>query len=148
MNLTDKTFIVTGASSGIGAAAALLLASKGASVVLGARRQAELDQLVGQIKEGGGNAVCLSGDVSDEAYSKSLVSCAKDAFGRLDGAFNNAGITGHLGPLPDMQSSNWQKVTVRGNLLDWGRGMRRVAVCPKLTLFDTSKPVLRSSALR
>lgn len=110
MNLTDKTFIVTGASSGIGAAAALLLASKGANVVLGARRQAELDQLVGQIKEGGGNAVCLSGDVSDEAYSKSLVSCAKDAFGRLDGAFNNAGITGDLGPLPDMPSSNWQKV--------------------------------------
>ncbi len=110
MELSDKTFIVTGASSGIGAAAALLLASAGANVVLGARRKAELEQIAGQIRHSGGHAVCLSGDVSDETYSQALVTCAKDEFGGLDGAFNNAGMTGELGPVPDMQSSNWHAV--------------------------------------
>lgn len=110
MELENKTFIVTGASSGIGAASALLLASKGANVVLGARRKTELDQLVGQITQSNGNAVCVSGDVSDETYAQVLVSCAKDEFGGLDGAFNNAGMTGDMGPVPDMQSSNWHDV--------------------------------------
>ncbi|TQV65645.1 SDR family oxidoreductase [Aliiroseovarius halocynthiae] len=108
--LNNKTFIVTGASSGIGAAAALLLASHGANVVLGARRKAELDQLVGQILQSNGRAVCLPGDVSDETYAQALVNCAKDEFGGLDGAFNNAGTTGDMGPVPDMQTSNWQAV--------------------------------------
>ncbi|MEM8976028.1 MAG: SDR family oxidoreductase [Pseudomonadota bacterium] len=110
MELTNKTFIVTGASSGIGASAALLLASNGANVVLGARRKAELDQLVTQISQSKGNAVSLSGDVSDEAYAKALVRCAQETFGGLDGAFNNAGIIGDMGPVPDMHSSNWDKV--------------------------------------
>ncbi|MEM9912915.1 MAG: SDR family NAD(P)-dependent oxidoreductase, partial [Pseudomonadota bacterium] len=66
MELKDKTVIVTGASSGIGNATALLLAAKGANVVLGARRKDELDQLVKKITQNNGNAVCLSGDVSDE----------------------------------------------------------------------------------
>ncbi len=110
MKLRDKTIIVTGASSGIGAAAALLLASKGANVVLGARRKAELDQLVGQIRQSNGNAVSLPGDVSDEAYAEALVSCAKEEFGSLDGAFNNAGIMGDMGPVSEMQSSNWHSV--------------------------------------
>lgn len=110
MELKDKTVIVTGASSGIGAAAAFLLASKGANVVLGARRKAELDQLVGQITQSNGNAVCLPGDVSDETYAEALVRCARENFGGLDGAFNNAGMTGDMGPVPDMQASNWHEV--------------------------------------
>jgi len=110
MTLKGKTLIVTGASSGIGAASALLLASKGANVVLGARRKAELAQLVGQIKQSNGNAVCLPGDVRDEAYAEALVNCAKEEFGGLDGAFNNAGTTGDMGPVPDMQASNWHSV--------------------------------------
>lgn len=110
MELKNKTIIVTGASSGIGAAAALLLASKGANLVLGARRKPELDQLVRQIAEGNGNAVCLSGDVSDEAFAEALVRCARETFGGLDGAFNNAGTLGEVGPVPDMRSSNWHEV--------------------------------------
>ncbi|MEM9043966.1 MAG: SDR family oxidoreductase [Pseudomonadota bacterium] len=110
MELKGKTIIVTGASSGIGAATALLLASKGVNVVLGARRKAELDQLVGQITQSNGNAACLAGNVSDETYAEALVHCAQENFGGLDGAFNNAGMTGDMDPVPDMQTSNWNDV--------------------------------------
>ena len=110
MKLKDKTIIVTGASSGIGAASALLLASNGANLVLGARRRPELEQLVGQIAQGNGNAVCLPGDVRDEAYAEALVRCALDTFGGLDGAFNNAGTVGQMQPVPDMHSNNWHEV--------------------------------------
>ncbi len=110
MELRDKTVIITGASSGIGAAAALLFAAEGANVVLGARREAKLNALVGKIKQSNGNAVCLAGDVSDESYSKDLVDLAEQRFGGLDGAFNNAGMMGDIVPIPEMDSENWQSV--------------------------------------
>ncbi|MDZ7868927.1 MAG: SDR family NAD(P)-dependent oxidoreductase [Rheinheimera sp.] len=71
--LTGKVAIVTGASSGIGRATALLFAKEGARVVVGARRQAELDSLVAQIKAAGGEATALAGDVISEVYAKALV---------------------------------------------------------------------------
>ncbi|MEP2716073.1 SDR family oxidoreductase [Pseudophaeobacter sp.] len=110
MELQGKTIIITGASSGIGAAAALLFASTGANVVLGARRQGELDRLVGQITQSHGNAVCLVGDVSEEAYNQELVTLAEQQFGGLHGAFNNAGTTGDMGSIPDMKTETWQEV--------------------------------------
>jgi len=110
MELKDKTLIVTGASSGIGAASAMLFASEGANVILGARRKPELDSLVARIAEGNGNAVCLVGDVTDDAYAQALVDLALERFGRLDGAFNNAGIVGELAPVPEMTSANWNAV--------------------------------------
>lgn len=110
MELKNKTIIITGASSGIGAAAALLFAAEGANVVLGARRETELTTLVGQITQSNGNAVCLAGDVTDEGYAKSLVDLAERQFSRLDGAFNNAGIMGDMGPIPEMETDNWQAI--------------------------------------
>jgi len=110
MQLGDKTIIVTGASSGIGAAAALLFAAQGARVVLGARRETLLDQLAGQIAQSNGRAVSLAGDVRDEDYLASLVRLAKAEFGGLDGAFNNAGIIGEMGPIPDMETGTWHDV--------------------------------------
>lgn len=110
MDLENKTIIITGASSGIGAAAAILFASKGANVVLGARRKPQLDTLVGQIEQSNGKAISLTGDVQHESYAKDLVDLAESHFGGLDGAFNNAGTTGALGPLPDMTSGNWSEV--------------------------------------
>lgn len=106
--LEGKTIIITGASSGIGRAAALLFAAAGARVVLGARRAAELEQLVAQIHSGGGNASCLAGDVREETFAKALVELAMDRHGRLDAAFNNAGTMGPLAPTPDVALSDWQ----------------------------------------
>ncbi len=110
MELRNKTIIITGASSGIGAAAALLFSAEGANVVLGARRETELNTLVGQITQSDGNAVCLAGDVTNEDYSKSLVELAEKTFGGLDGAFNNAGIMGDMGPVSEMASDNWDSI--------------------------------------
>ena len=80
--LGGKVAIVTGASSGIGYATALLFAAEGAKVVVGARRTAELDRLVTQITAQGGRAVALAGDVRDESYAKGLVDLAAQP-GRL-----------------------------------------------------------------
>jgi NAD(P)-dependent dehydrogenase (short-subunit alcohol dehydrogenase family) len=110
MELKNKSIIVTGASSGIGAAAALLFAAEGANVVLGARRSAEMETLAGQINQSNGRAVFLSGDVRDENYANALVDLAMKEFGGLDGAFNNAGIVGEMGPVADMGIGNWNDV--------------------------------------
>lgn len=110
MELKNKTIIVTGASSGIGGAAAYLFADEGANVVLGARREPELAQISGQITQSNGNAVFLAGDVTDGAYATALVDLAEEKFGGLDGAFNNAGIMGEMGPVQDMAAENWHAV--------------------------------------
>jgi NAD(P)-dependent dehydrogenase (short-subunit alcohol dehydrogenase family) len=110
MELKSKSIIITGASSGIGAAAALLFAAEGANVVLGARRAAELETLVGAINRANGSALYLAGDVKDEGYADALVDLAMKEFGGLDGAFNNAGIVGEMGPVPDMANGNWNDV--------------------------------------
>ncbi len=110
MELEGKTIIITGASSGIGAAAALLFATEGANVVLGARRSIELETLVEKINHGGGRAVFAAGDVKDEGYAEALVELATKEFGALDGAFNNAGIVGAMQPAPDMSVGNWNDV--------------------------------------
>ncbi|MCL4156782.1 UNVERIFIED_CONTAM: hypothetical protein GTU68_046072 [Idotea baltica] len=108
--LNNKTVIITGASSGIGAAAATLFAAQGARVVLGARREELLRGLVEQIKRDGGDAVALAGDVQEESYTAALVDLAKSEFGGLDAAFNNAGIIGETGPIPDMSAKTWSEV--------------------------------------
>jgi len=110
MQLNGKTVIVTGASSGIGAAAARLFGAEGANVVLGARREALLEDLAAEIVANNGAAVSLSGDVTDETYADALVRLARSEFGGLDAAFNNAGIVGDMEPVPDMDIGNWNDV--------------------------------------
>ena len=113
--LSNKVAIVTGASSGIGYATAKLFAREGAKVVVGARRQPELDALVEEITQAGGYAVALAGDVKDEAFAKALVELAIARFGGLDVAFNNAGTIGEMGATPDVTLAGWED-TIRTNL--------------------------------
>ncbi len=106
--LNNKIAIITGASSGIGRAAALLFASEGATVIAGARRQAGLDNLVAQIRQAGGRAIGIAGDVRHEAYAQTLVDFAVSEFGGLDIAFNNAGTMGEMGATPQVSAAGWQ----------------------------------------
>jgi NAD(P)-dependent dehydrogenase (short-subunit alcohol dehydrogenase family) len=107
--LNDKVAIVTGASSGIGRATAKLFAAEGAKVVLGARRQHELDTLIDEIRSAGGLAVAVAGDVRSEDYHRTLVATAVSNFGKLDIAFNNAGILGEAGPSTDVSEAGFQE---------------------------------------
>src|SRR5262245_47020407 len=113
--LANKIAIVTGASSGIGRAAAKLLAGEGAKLIVAARRQMELDMLVEEIMARGGEAVALAGDVKDEAYAKALVDLAIERFDGLDVAFNNAGTLGEMGATPELSLAGWRE-TIETNL--------------------------------
>ena len=120
IDLDGKVAIVTGASSGIGRAAARLFARAGAKVVIGARRKAELESLVREIADKGDTALALPGDVSDEAFAKELVDVAEKSYGRLDVAFNNAGIAGERGPTTGVSLDGWNealKVNLTGAFL-------------------------------
>ncbi len=113
--LMGKTAIITGASSGIGRAAALLFARQGACVVATARRQPELLSLVREIESNGGRAVCVAGDIRDEALHMSVVETAQSRFGGLDIAFNNAGWLGEMGPAGAISVEGW-RATIETNL--------------------------------
>ena len=106
--LANKVAIVTGASSGIGRAAAKLFAMEGAKIVATARRRQELDTLLAEIAKFGGQAVACAGDVRDEALHVWLVDTAVRDFGGLDVAFNNAGTMGEMGPTTQISLQAWR----------------------------------------
>jgi NAD(P)-dependent dehydrogenase (short-subunit alcohol dehydrogenase family) len=113
--LAGKTAIITGASSGIGFAAAKCFAAEGARLVLCGRRQDALEALVAEIAGAGGEAVGLAGDVRDEAVAQMLVDTAVTRFGGLDVAFNNAGSDGVMGPISSLSLADWRE-TIDTNL--------------------------------
>ena len=106
---------MTGASSGIGRAAAALFAEEGAKIVVTARRRAELESLVAQIRDAGGEAIAVAGDVRDEAHAARLVEVARERFGGLDIAFNNAGTLGEMAPAHEVSAQGWRD-TLETNL--------------------------------
>ncbi|ULN38380.1 SDR family oxidoreductase [Mycolicibacterium smegmatis] len=117
-SVAGQVVTITGASSGIGEATARLLAARGASVVLGARRTDRLDRIVEEIRSTGGAAVAVAVDVTRRADVDNLVATAVREFGRLDVLVNNAGIA-TLGPLADGDTDTWSAVidvNVRGVL--------------------------------
>lgn len=113
--LENKVAIVTGASSGIGEAAARLFARHGAAVVVGARRKAQLDALVADIRQAGGTAIAVAGDLRGDDAAKALVECARDEYGGLDIAFNNAGTLGAMAQTADLPPDAWRD-TLDANL--------------------------------
>ena len=117
-NIHNKVVLITGASSGIGEAAARLIASKGAHVVLGARRTERLDQLVSEIQAAGGSASARALDVTDLQSMQAFVTFAKAQHGKVDVIINNAGVM-PLSPLASLKVNEWNQmldVNVRGVL--------------------------------
>ncbi|KWR75139.1 SDR family oxidoreductase [Cupriavidus sp. IDO] len=101
-----KVVAITGASSGIGEATALMLAARGAKVVLGARRRDRLEALVARIAAAGGEAIWVPTDVRQRNDLSNLVSRAYDSYGKLDVLVSNAGI-GPISPLDELRVDEW-----------------------------------------
>ncbi|MDR6669767.1 SDR family oxidoreductase [Rhizobium sp. 1399] len=118
MSIQGKVALITGASSGIGAATALKLAANGAKVGLAARRADRLAQLVSEIEKAGGQAIALEMDVVDNASVTAGVAKLVEAFGTVDILFNNAGLM----PLSDidmLKTDEWHRmvdVNIKGVL--------------------------------
>ncbi|MCK8782215.1 SDR family oxidoreductase [Rhizobium sp. NTR19] len=113
--LEGKVAIVTGASSGIGRATALLFAREGAAVVVNARGEEALNALAAEIEANRGKVVAVAGDVGNEDTHKRMVDAAINQFGGLDMAFNNAGAVGPYKPLAEVTLPEWQQ-TITTNL--------------------------------
>lgn len=107
--IAGKVVAITGASSGIGEATALLLAERGAKVVLGARGVDRLAALTARICEAGGEAVCLPTDVKRREDLNALVALACERFGKLDVLVSNAGIA-PIAPLDDLRVEEWDEM--------------------------------------
>lgn len=120
----DKVIIVTGASSGLGAATAVRLAAEGAKVVVAARRTDRGEDVLGRIRAAGGEGLFVQTDVTRTADVEALVAAAVARFGGLDGVFNNAGVTGPvMTPIADIPEEGWDEA-INTNL-------RAVFVCMK-----------------
>ncbi len=111
MNITfeNKVVLITGATSGIGKVSALAFAESGAKVVISGRREIEGQAVVDEIKAAGGEATFLRADVSKEADVAALVAGTVAAYGRLDVAFNNAGVE-LTGPTAEVSEADYRRV--------------------------------------
>ncbi|QND55979.1 SDR family oxidoreductase [Mesorhizobium huakuii] len=116
--IKGKVIAITGASSGMGEATALLLAGRGARMVLGARRSDRLEALVDRIESAGGKAAFLAMDVKNREDLTKLVALACDRFGKIDVLINNAGI-GPISLLDELRVEDWEEmidINIKGPL--------------------------------
>ncbi len=110
-NFQNKVILITGATSGLGATAAVSLAGKGAKVAITGRREEQGTAVVDQMKAAGGEGLFIKADVTVRADVEAMVAKTVERFGRLDGAVNNAGITGGMfKPLADYADEDWHSV--------------------------------------
>ncbi|MCA9167942.1 MAG: SDR family oxidoreductase [Planctomycetales bacterium] len=117
-NIPKKVVVITGASSGLGAATARHLAAAGAIVVLGARREDRINDLANELTDGGANAIAVKTDVTDREQVKRLVDTAVEKFGRIDVMLNNAGLM-QQSPLEAYKVDEWDNmidVNIKGVL--------------------------------
>lgn len=116
----EKTIIVTGASRGLGAAAARAAARLGAGVVLNARSEGDLESVARDIEEAGGSAAVVVGDVAEPETARRLTAQAVAVYGRLDAVINNAGVLGPIQPLREADLAEWTRnwdINVLGPLM-------------------------------
>jgi NADP-dependent 3-hydroxy acid dehydrogenase YdfG len=117
-NIAGKVVVITGASSGLGAATARMLAARGASVVLGARRVDMMNTLADEIRAAGGKVEVVATDVTNAAQVKNLIDTAVKTFGRLDVLVNNAGLMA-IAPMSEVKVEEWDRmidINVKGVL--------------------------------
>jgi NAD(P)-dependent dehydrogenase (short-subunit alcohol dehydrogenase family) len=105
-----KVAVVTGGTSGIGRETAVLFASRGAKVVVSGRRQTEGDETVQLIRKAGSEGIFVKTDVSRAADVKAMIDKAVDTYGKIDCAFNNAGIEGAWMPIVDQSEEDWDQL--------------------------------------
>ncbi|MDN7012963.1 SDR family oxidoreductase [Methanoculleus sp. FWC-SCC3] len=110
MMLENKVAIVTGASSGMGAAIAKRFAKEGASIVALARRKERLQTLIDEIAADGGRAIAVAGDVTRDGDVENVVKTAVREFGKLDVVVNNAGLLDRFVPVAELDSDLWNAV--------------------------------------
>jgi NADP-dependent 3-hydroxy acid dehydrogenase YdfG len=108
-NIAGKVVVITGASSGIGEATALLLAERGAKVVLGARGATRLEALANRIVSAGGEVAYIPTDVRRRDDLSRLVGLACERYGKLDVLINNAGVM-PISPLDDLRVEEWDEM--------------------------------------
>src|SRR5882724_10647101 len=108
--VAGRVVLITGGNAGIGRAAAIEFAKQGAKVVVSGRREREGQEVVAGIKASGGEAIFLRADVSKERDVKATIERTLATFGRLDCAFNNAGIEQALTPLPDQTEETYDQI--------------------------------------
>ncbi len=110
MELRGKVGIVTGGTSGIGRDTAVLFAKAGAKVVVAGRREVEGKETIDLVRAAGGEGLFVKTDVSQAAEVQALVRKTVERFGRLDIAFNNAGIEGSWSPIAEQSEEDWDRV--------------------------------------
>lgn len=120
MQLKGRVALVTGAGSGLGRAAARLLAAEGARIGALGRTREELEEVVEEIKSGGGEAIALVADISQPAEMERAVKRLADEWNRIDVVFANAGINGVWAPVEELAPEEWDKtlaINLKGTFL-------------------------------